>query len=151
MHILAWPIGNQSEQIYSITQNDGYGFIKTNYQAYIFTQEELSLSNTNISFGSTSLINPYYKLKLQYFSNQYYFVKDPYIYIKIKFDSNEGIDNTDQVINSISSAILQYNRVYISDNLFNVNIGDDHTCITNNNKDVVIYEKTNQIFLQKYY
>lgn len=141
LHILAWPIGNQTDQIYSITQNDGYGFIKTNYQAYIFTQAELSMSNTNITFGETSLINPYYKLKLQYFSNQYYFVNDPYIYIKIKFDSNEVIDNTDQVVNSISSSTLQYNRVYISDNLFNVNIGEDHTCITNNNNDIVIYQK----------
>jgi len=139
LHILAWPIGNQTDQVYTIIQNDGYGFIRTNYQSLIINQLELANNLVNLTRSST--IIPSYSLRLQYFSNQYYFVNDPYIYIKIKFDSNEITDNTDQVINTTSSKKLEYNRIYIRSDLFNVNIGEDHTCITNNNSDVVIYEK----------
>jgi hypothetical protein len=139
LRILAWPIGNQTDQVYSIVQNDGFGFVKTNYQATIINQPDLSKNHSNLNRGST--IIPSYSLRLQYFSNQYYFVNDPYVYIKIKFDSNQITDNTDQVINTTSTKQSEYNRLYIINDLFNVNIGEDHTCITNNNSDVTIYEK----------
>lgn len=139
LHILAWPIGNQTNQVYSITQNDGYGFVRTNYQSIIINQPEIGNNNSNIN--KTSTIIPSYSLRLQYFSNQYYFVNDPYVYIKIKFDSNDVTDSADQVINTSSTKKLQYDRNYIRNDLFNVNIGEDHTCITNNNSDVIIYEK----------
>jgi hypothetical protein len=139
LHVLAWPIANQTEQLFIVIQNDGYGFVKTNYQAYVVNEQELILNQKNLKLDTSN--NPYYNLKLQYYSNKYYFVNDPYIYIKIKFDSNEVIDNTDQVINSICSRNLQYNRTYIRSDLFNVNIGEDYTCITNSNPDITIYEK----------
>jgi len=139
LNILAWPIANQTDEIYVVIQNDGFSFVKTNYQAYVLNQHQLTTNQKNLYSSITSI--PSYNLKLQYFSNQYYFINDTYIYIKIKFDSNEVIDNTDQVINAICSKQLQYNRNYINEKLFNVNIGDDYTCITKDNPDIEVYQK----------
>jgi len=128
LHILGWPISNQSEEIYSIDQNQGYKFVHTNYQSKIINQSTLQ---STLQKAETNNNNNYpnYSLRLQYYGNKYFFVNNNYIYLKIYFDTNANLEKNTQYINTISSNSLLYDQVYINSSQFNVNIGQDYTCL----------------------
>ena len=123
LHILGWPIANQTENMYTLEQNEGFKFVHTNYQAQVLHQSSLLSSNIR------SNNYPSYILKLQYYANKYFFVNNNYVYLKIYFDSHQNLEENTQFINSVSSKSMLYNQVYINSSQFNVNIGQDYTCL----------------------
>ena len=123
LHILGWPIANQTLELYTLQQNDGFRFVHTNYQSQVIHQT--SLLSSSISSNNY----PSYTLRLQYNANKYFFVGNNYIYLKIYFDSHPNLEENTQFINTISSKSMLYNQVYINSSQFNVNIGQDYTCI----------------------
>ena len=135
LHILAWPIANETDQIYTLDINNGFKFIHTNYQADLINNAELN----NFSIQKTTNI-PNINLNLQYFSNNYYFVNNSYIYLKIYFNNSETTNSDSQYINSVSDFDSQYNQVYVDSRLFNVGIGEDYTSIQNC-RNITIYKK----------
>jgi len=143
LHILGWPIANETKKIYTIIQNYGYKFVHTNYESKIINKNNVYNDQIDIK-----LKYPYYKLELQYYSNNYFFINNSYIYLKIYFDSTRNIDNDTQYLNSISPEQLQYNQVYINSSLFNVGIGDDYTCLTDS-QDIPTYKKNQSYIFAK--
>jgi hypothetical protein len=125
LHSLAWPIPNQTYNLYTLDINNTYRFVHTNYQSVYVTT-----STSNI-YKNLHLKVPYSKLNLQYYSNRYYFINDSYIYLKLSFNNIENLQSSDEVLNAVSTENTQYNQTYVYDYLFNVNIGEDYTCITN--------------------
>jgi len=126
LHILGWPIANQTLELYTLQQNDGFRFVHTNYQSQVIHQT--SLLSSSISSNNY----PSYTLRLQYNANKYFFVNNNYIYLKIYFDSHQNLEENTQFINTVSSKSMLYNQVYINSSQFNVNIGQDYTCIKGN-------------------
>ena len=125
LHTLAWPIANETNQIFTLDTNNGYKFVHTNYQSLILNKKTVE------SFNYQQIINyPSINLNLQYFSNNYYFINNSYIYLKITFNS-QNTETKDQYINAISNEDLQYNQVYVNNQFFNVGIGEDYTSISN--------------------
>jgi hypothetical protein len=143
LHILGWPIANESEQLYCIEQNNGFKFVHTNYQSQIINKNTLNTYNYTNNNN-----NPNYNLKLQYFSNKYFFSNNNYIYLKIYFDSHANLEDDTQYINTISAQSLLYNQVYINSSLFNVSIGQDYTCIKNN-QNITTYKKDKSYIFTK--
>jgi len=123
LHVLGWPIANQTENIYVLEQNKGFKFVHTNYQSQVIYQA--SLLSSNISSNNY----PIYTLRLQYYANKYFFVNNNYIYLKIYFDSHQNLEENTQFINTVSSKSMLYNQVYINSSQFNVDIGQDYSCL----------------------
>jgi hypothetical protein len=126
LHILAWPIANETKQIYTSEQNNGFRFVHTNYQSQIVTKN--TLNSYQVYYSNKY---PSYSLNLQYFSNDYFFLTNNYVYLKIYFDSHENLENDSEYINSISGEATQYNQVYVDSSLFDIGIGQDYTCLSN--------------------
>ena len=124
LHILGWPIANQTEEIYAIDQNQGYKFVHTNYQSQVINQSTLQTTQINNNNNY-----PSYSLRLQYYGNKHFFVGNNYIYLKIYFGTTVNLEENTQYINTISSNSLLYDQVYINSSQFNVNIGQDYTCL----------------------
>jgi hypothetical protein len=53
------------------------------------------------------------------------------VFIKINFNSSFSEQQNDQVLDAVAAQNLQYNQTYINENLFNVGIGEDYTCLLN--------------------
>jgi hypothetical protein len=124
LNILAWPIANETYDVYTVDTNFGFKFVHTNYQTLLTNQKDvLYLSNIPIT-------SPVLSLNLQYFSNNYYFINNSYIYLKILFNSQIS-DVKDEYLNASSDVQTQYNQVYINTQLFNVGIGEDYTYLKN--------------------
>ena len=136
LQILAWPIANQTLEIYTIDTNNGFKFVQTNIQGTLI--DYTSISTNKIIPTNNNL--PNLNLNLQYFSNQYYFINNAYVYVKLIFATNDTLTSSDQIIDAISSKGLQYDQNYIDTNYFTVGIGEDYTCIGNSNN-LVIYKK----------
>ena len=126
LHTLAWPIANETKQVYTTETSYGFRFVHTNYQTFVIDKTALDI----IKYNKVNTI-PSISLNLQYISNNYYFITSSYIYLKINFASSEGLQIDNQYINAISSTSLIYNQVYIDDIFFDVGIGQDYTCIEN--------------------
>lgn len=122
--ILAWPIANQTYNVYTVDTNFGFKFVHTNYQTLLTNQSNILNLSTN------KIVNPQLSLNLQYFSNNYYFINNSYIYLKISFNSQSS-ELKDEYINASSDQQTQYNQVYINSQLFNVGIGEDYTSLQN--------------------
>jgi len=146
LHILGWPIANETKKIYSVIQSYGFKFVHTNYQSQIVNKSTITGYQTNSNFTGSNY--PYYKLKLQNYSNKYYFVNNSYIYLKIYFDTIKNNEIDTQYLNSVSSEQLQYNQVYINSLLFNVGIGDDYTCLSDN-QNLTLYKKDQSYIFTK--
>ena len=136
LHILGWMITNKTDQIYTIENNAGFRFVHTNYQSKLINSLTYQTSNY-----------PILKLNLNYFSNNYYFMSNSYIYLKIYFDSHGNLEKNYYYVNSISDNSLKYNQVYIDDYFFNVGIGEDYNCVKNN--DLPIYKKDQSYIFTK--
>jgi len=141
LNILAWPIANSTNSIYTIDQNSGFRFIQTNYQIKYANKTNLSLNRTD-----TSNTIPDLSLSLQKFGDSYYFVNNSYIYLKINFNVNSKNDNV--LINAISQNNLQYDQNYIDETSFIVPIGGDYMCIENY-KDLTVYTKDQSYIFAK--
>jgi len=130
LHILGWTILNKTDQINMTDNNYGFRFVHTNYQS--------------------NLINNYptIKLNLNYISNNYYFISNSYIYLKIYFDSHENLEKDYYYMNANSDNSLKYNQVYINDLYFNVGIGEDYNCVKDNNY-LPIYKKDQSYIFTK--
>ena len=123
LNLLAWPIGNVTNNIIVKLYNGGFNFVLTNYQSDILNNTPLNpfsvLSQTYSSFPVTAL-------PLVFFNNQYYFSNSSYVYIKLTGNSALGQYNP-QLFNAYSLNSLQYDQNYILSTLFNVGIGEDYT------------------------
>ena len=139
LHLLAWPIPNQSLQLYTVSKNSGFHFVQANYQSYIIDRNTFILNQSNLN-NTITATHPNLNLNLQYFSNNYYFINNSYIFLKISFDTNASSENNN-IINAIATSNLQYDQVYINSDLLNVNIGEDYTCVTKLNPNITIYKK----------
>ena len=135
LNVLAWPIANQTLQIYTLDTNNGFKFVQTNTQAFI-------VNNNTISTYQVRPKNdlPNLNLNLQYFSNQYYIVTNFYIYLKLIFNTNDALLSPDQIVNAVSSNVILYDQNYIYGQLFNVGIGEDYTC-AGNLSNLTVYKK----------
>ena len=132
---LAWPIANSTNYLYTVDQSNGFRFVHSNLQSSII--DKLNISPTTNSFYTKT---PSIKLNLQRSGEDYYFVNNSYIFLKVDFNTNSNSTDNDQIINAISSNNLQYNQNYINDELFEVPIGGDYTCIKNYNN-INVYKK----------
>jgi hypothetical protein len=141
LHILGWPIANETVQLFSIDQNNGFRFVHTNYQGQLVTKSTLATyeiySNNNY---------PTVSLKLQYYSNNYFFINNNYVFLKIYLGTNDITNVESEYINTVSSKQLQYNQNYINSSIFNVNIGQDFTCLPNNQYLYVFKKDQSYIF-----
>lgn len=131
LHILAWPIPNITFNLLTPkSPTNSFRFVHTNYQTDILSSELLP----DVQYLKLNTI-PSQSLNLQYISNDYYFIVNSYILLKLNFKSTDGIDETgadSQYINAASGHNLLYNQVYIDDYFFDVGIGEDYTVITSN-------------------
>jgi hypothetical protein len=146
LKILAWPIANKTDEIYIIEENNGFKFVHTNYQQQVFNKESLTGQSKKKSLNTNNF--PYYSLQLQYYSNQYFFIDNNYIFLKIYFDSRPNLQEDSQYINTVSAESLLYNQVYINSYLFNVEIGQDYTCLSNSTN-VKTYKKDQSFIFTK--
>ena len=143
LHNLAWPIANQTDYIYTLDLNNGFKFVHTNYQSTI-----LNKNNININSLVTKNIYPCLSLNLQKFGNDYFFVSNSYIFLKITFNCGISNEVDHQILNAVSLQNLQYNQNYMQEDLFNVGIGEDYTCISSNNS-IPLYKKDSTNILAK--
>jgi len=136
LHILAWPIANETLGLYTIEDNYGFNFVHSNERLLLLSKSDLS------NYQNLSSYYPTLNLNLQYISGKYYFVNNSYIFLKISFDTGNFNDNPSQYYNAISNLSNQYNQVYIKEQLFNVGIGEDYTNV-NICKYIDIYKREN--------
>lgn len=125
LHTLAWSIPNETYQIYSVDTNCGFNFIHTNYHTNLISKNQIT------TYENKTNNYPNIYLNLQKFSNDYYFVNNSYIYIKIYFNNLVNTNTINHFISGTSDESLQYNQVYINSKYFNVGIGEDYTNINN--------------------
>ena len=143
---LAWPIANSTNYLYTVDQNNGFKFVHTNVQSTILDKNNITFdTSVSISTSTSSVLS----LNLQKFGDSFYFVNNSYIFLKIDFNTNSNTENNesnDEIINAISSDVLEYNQNYINNELFNVPIGGDYTCIKNYNTIDVLKKNQSNIF-----
>ena len=126
LHNLAWPIANETQHIYTLDLNYGFSFVQTNINPVIVSEQ--SNIYTNLLYINNY---PQLSLNLQRYGDEFYFVKNSYIYLKLKFNTTSLSNDNSQIINAVSSQVLQYNQIYVQDIFFNVGIGEDFNCIEN--------------------
>jgi hypothetical protein len=133
LHNLAWPIANDTYNLYTLDNNFGFRFIQTNYNSvYLNSNNSLSLK---LLFSNEF---PQLSLNLQKYGNDYYFIKNSYVYLKISFNTSSSTEDNNQIVNAVDTNLLQFNQNYVINNVFNVGIGEDFTCVDSNN--VKIYK-----------
>ena len=134
LHILAWPIANETLGLYTVEDNYGFKFVHSN-------ESSLLLNKNNVAnYKKLKTRFPLLNLNLQYISGKYYFVNNSYIFLKLNFNSATSNSHSDQYYNAISDIEREYNQVYIDNELFNVGIGEDYTSI-DGCKYINIYKK----------
>jgi sporulation protein YlmC with PRC-barrel domain len=126
LNVLAWPIANQTLQVYTLETNNGFKFIQSNIQSSVVNNQTISTYQVIPKNNLPSL-----NIHVQYFANKYYIVENFYIYLKLLFNTNDSLLSPDQIINAVSYNVLLYNQNYIDGTLFNVGIGEDYTCAGN--------------------
>jgi hypothetical protein len=134
LHILAWPIANETLGLYTIDDNYGFRFIHSNERSLLLTKNNIS------NYKKLNTVYPLLNLNLQYISGKYYFVNNSYIFLKLNFNSATSSTHPRQYYNAISDSVGEYNQVYIDEHFFNVGIGEDYTSI-NGCKYINIYKK----------
>jgi len=124
LNILAWSIQNDTYQIYISQTNGGFKFVHSNIQDYI-------ISGSNLQLSDFIQINyfPSLNLDLQLYNDQYYFMSNNYLFIKIFFNNKTKSMSEDRFQNAIDDTHIQYNQVYIYNKSLNVGIGEDYTFI----------------------
>ena len=127
LHYLEWPIANQTNGSLVFSYNGGFRFVHTNIQDRIFNG---NLTNTFSADIANIAVN-YTKLNLQLYNDEYYFVNENYIFLKLSFNINDTITSRENIINAIDTSQLQYNQNYIEEPYFNTTIGNDYKCIPN--------------------
>jgi hypothetical protein len=135
LHTLAWPIANDTEYRYTVDINNGYKFVHTNYQPFIIDGESLSTKNLFLRNNIPSL-----SLNLQKLGNDYYFINNSYVFLKIDFNAGVSNETNEQLVNAIAPQNLQYNQNYVLSTVFNVGIGEDYSCIPDNTN-IPIYKR----------
>ena len=141
LHLLGWPITNQTNQVFAIGINNGYRFVHTNLQYFLVSEGNTKSEGINYSF--ILKYNPQISLNLLAYGGDYYFVSENYIYIKIIFNTNDTITSQEPIVNAISTLRSQYNQVYNKNSLFQVPLGSDYTYLCNlENLEVVQIEQS---------
>ena len=142
LHILGWPITNQTSEVFAIGINNGFRFVHTNTQYFLATEDDVS--KVTINYGYILKYNPQLPLNLISFGGDYYFVSQSYIYMKIIFNTNDTITSQDPIVNAVSTFKTQYNQVYNQNNLFQVPLGFDYTSLcTLENVEIVQIDQRN--------
>lgn len=142
LNILAWPIANETNQIYAIYTNEGYAFVQSNNYSKLTTTQELT------SFETIANSFPSVSLNLQNFNNQYYFVGNSYIYLKIYFNGVSDAESSTNFLVAVSDQSILFNQVYVNSDRFNVGIGEDYTYIKEC-KGLQVLKKDNKGFVAK--
>lgn len=137
---LAWPIANSTNYLYTIDQNSGFNFVHTNLQSSLIDRKNIV---TQIINPSNS---PSFSLNLQKFGDNYYFINNSYVFLKIDFNTNSNNENSNEVLNALSNDNLEFNQNYIDNKLFIVPIGGDYTCVKNYNNTDILKKNQNNIF-----
>jgi hypothetical protein len=143
LRMLAFPIPNQTYDIVNLTTNNGFRFVQTNFQGYLVNKDNLDVFNVSANNFNTPI--PSRNLSLQFYNNNYYFLSDTYIYLKIDFGVNSQLLPREDVLNASDQIPLQYNQNYVDGYFFDVGIGQDYTCINdvNNTLDILTKDQTN--------
>ena len=81
-HLLAWPIGNDTDMVSVISNKPPYRFIHSNIDGVEVNNLYLSVQSDNINIDN--YIVPVKKLFIQLYNNKYYFRSDPFFFLKIK-------------------------------------------------------------------
>ena len=140
LHILGWIISNQTYQTYDVEINKGFSFVQTNTSAVYVTE------NGIINYEKKGNNYPSILLNLQNYNNEYYFVNNSYVYIKLLFDNITDTNQINRFISATSNENLQYNQIYVSEELFNVGIGEDYTAIVDCTNIVTFKKDSTGIF-----
>lgn len=125
LKILAWPIANQTEQIFTVSINEGYSFVHANYHINITNKEGVTV------YEEKENNYPILNLNIQNIGNKYYFVNNSYVYIKISFNTISDIETITNFDIAVSDENLLYNQIYVEPDRFNVGIGQDYSNIKN--------------------
>jgi len=144
LHMLGFPISNQTTGIFSIGVNDGFRFVHTNLQQFFSTDTGITLNT--IDFNFKLLRNPQLTLNLLEYQGEYYFISNSYIYIKIRLNTNDNIVAQEPIVNAISSTKTQYNQIYIDNNIFSIPIGQDFNYLDGAQKLNIVQIDQNNIF-----
>jgi hypothetical protein len=144
LHILGWPISNQTNNLYSIGTTLGFRFVHTNIQYYLATQSQVNRESINYNFDNST--NPQINLNLISFGGEYFFVSNSYIFMKIQFNTNDTITSQEPIVNAISAIKLQYNQVYNSDSIFQIPLGFDYNYLNSKQSIEVIQIDQSNIF-----
>ena len=124
LHILAWPIANETLGLYTLDDNYGFRFVHSNERSLLLTKSSIS------NYKKLNTGYPLLNLNLQYISGKYYFVNNSYIFLKLNFNSSNSNSHSAQYYNALSDSKIEYNQVYIDEQFFNVGIGEDYTSIS---------------------
>jgi hypothetical protein len=139
LHVLGWPIANNTYKIYTVDINKGYNFVQSSSNIQITYEKDI------ITFNPKVNNIPPYSLNLQNYNNNYYFVNNSYIYIKLAFNTNSSL-KVDTFLASVSDELLLYNQQYVNSTRFNVEIGQDYTNIKECDGLVVLVKDYSNIF-----
>lgn len=142
LNILAWPIANQTNQIYTVTVNKGFKFVHANSNINYTNKDGITTYQSKLNNY------PLLTLNLQNIGDKYYFVSNSYIYIKISFNTIVDTEETTNFEAAISDNNLLYNQIYVNAAKFNVGIGDDYTKIKDCNG-LQIFKKTQSGYFGK--
>jgi hypothetical protein len=129
LHYLVFPIADRTNGNLVMAFNNGFRFVHMNTQSRLFN------SSTDNTFGLRfeNLPDNNRKLDLQAVGNDFYFITNHYVFIKILFDTNETIRSQDRMINGIDGQLLQYNQNYLFEPYFDTGIGNNYSCVPDYN------------------
>ena len=135
LRILGFAIANQSLKIFTTIRNEGFNFVQTSAGTNV-VNDNITSAVVNYDKVSYSKI----QLPLYNYGGTYYFTGGSYIFLKITGNTKSQNINQDQLINAIPTGLLQYDQVYVTKNFLTVGIGEDYTCLPNND-DLNVYQK----------
>lgn len=135
LHILGFAIANQSLKVFTTVVNEGFNFVQTSAGTNVINDNITSavVNYTKISYAKIQL--PLYN-----YGGTYYFTGGSYIFLKIVGNTQSQNINQDQLVNAIPTGLLQYDQVYVTKHFLTVGIGEDYTCLPNND-DLDVYQK----------
>lgn len=136
LNLLSWPIGDDNENIASISNKPPFHFVHSNSNSIEISN--LNLLNIDIQiFNDPNFWNkinfPAKRLNIENFNNKYYFNTEDYIFLSINFNSNYQelfipIDNKLQQVNNyyenifleLDSNSTKHDNIYFKRDLSNI-------------------------------
>ncbi len=145
LHLLGWPIANETYNIYVAQINKGFAFVQTNVAPRLIYNSDLTTFVPNLYKLN---LYPNIFMNLQNDNGKSYFYTSSYFYIKISFNTSSETTSNNLYNSAYCNSILQYNQFYVDPDMFLVGIGEDYTNIKNC-AGLTVYKKSFNGFFAK--